>query len=152
MNAQQKKAKKRKDREKKSREKVLKIRENMRKSRKAAQLQEMREKEAHAIVHGKQMPFIKNPLKLAEREAALANKAKSQLEKNMEILQALELEYEQEQAIRAHMNEKLESEGHKSLKEKMNALHEKALKLEGKAEQLVEAKEKYVEELKNYEK
>ena len=66
-----------------------------------------------------------------------------QLKKNLEILEALEKEYEAEQNRRDNMNEQLESEGHKSMKEKLDALHEKALQLTNKAEEMAKAKEDF---------
>lgn len=132
-----KKAQKRKERERKAHLKVVKLREKMRKDRKEAYLKEKQEKEAHNIIHGKAIPFIRDPAKKAEKEAMMAEKAKTQLEKNMDILQALEQEYEREQLIRNQMNEKLESDGHKTLKEKMDALHKRALQIEGKSDEFL---------------
>jgi lipoate-protein ligase A len=54
-------------------------------------------------------------------------------------LKNLEQEYENEQSNRKNINDKLESEGYKTMKEKMDALHEKALSMEKVANDLAEA-------------
>ena len=57
----------------------------------------------------------------------------------MEILRNLEQEYEREQASRKEINDRLESEGYMTMKDKMDALHEKALKMQRVADDLEEA-------------
>ena len=49
----------------------------------------------------------------------------SKLEKNAELLRALESEYEKELENKKIINKKLESEGHVTLEEKMSALEKK---------------------------
>ena len=71
--------------------------------------------------------------KEAERAKAVANK----LQRNLEILKALEAEYDTEQANRKTLNDKLESEGYNTMKDKMAALHEKALKMKEVAEKII---------------
>jgi Arc/MetJ family transcription regulator len=53
----------------------------------------------------------------------------NQIERNLEVLKHLQEEYLKEEAQRESINEELEAEGYKSLKEKMDALNEKAIKL-----------------------
>ena len=144
MATQKQKEKKKKDREKLAKSKVLLRREALRKERKLAADEQVKERVAHEIVHGKPMPIIKNPAALAQREAMKTRTVSDKLKKNLEILEALEREYEAEQAARTEINTKLESEGHKTMREKMDALHKKALVLTGKAEALAEATEEYV--------
>ena len=68
-------------------------------------------------------------------------RSSEKLKKNLEILRELEQQYEQEQAVRKNLNDKLESEGYLTMKEKMDALHEKALKTQKVADDLAEAAE-----------
>jgi hypothetical protein len=147
MNSEKLKQKKKKDRERAAKAKVLAKREVIRKERKTAIQDYAKEKEAHEIVHGKQMPIITNPQKLAEREALHAKEVAEKLKKNLEILEALEKEYEEEESRRAAMNESLEAEGHKTMREKMDALHKKALEMTGKAEEYAKAFENSDEEI-----
>lgn len=143
MATQQQKAKKKKEREKVAKERVVRRRVALRAQRKLQYEEELKEKEAHEIVHGKPMPIIKDPAVLAQRAAAQAKVISAKLKNNLEILEALEKEYEAEQAARGEMNTKLEAEGHKTMREKMDALHQKALAMTGKAEALAEATAEY---------
>lgn len=140
---QKQKEKKKKAHERIGKAKVLSRRESLRKYRKAAEDQQIKEKEAQNIMHGRSEPFIKDPAKQEQREAARSKAISEKLEQNLKILEALEVEYEAEQAARAEMNEKLESEGHKTMREKMDALHKKALEVTGKAEPLAAAEKEY---------
>lgn len=141
-NSRQKEQKK-KHREKMAKERVLRRRTALRAERKKIEEEQRREQEAHDLVHGKPRPFVKNPLDLSAREQAKSDLAKEKLKKNLEILEALEREYDAEQAARAEVHQKLESEGHTSMKDKMDALHQKALELTGKAEELAQANQEY---------
>jgi len=143
MSNQKKQQQKKKDREKIVKQKLLKRRFAMRAERKAEIEQIKAERDAHEIVHGKLMPIINDPQLLAEKEAQRAKEISEKLKKNLEILEALEKEYELEQSRRDEVNTKLESEGHVTMKQKMDALHEKALQLTNKAEELAKAKEEY---------
>jgi len=143
MATQKQKEKKKKERERIAHARVVRRREALRAQRKAQYEEDLKEKEAHEIVHGKPMPIIKDPAVLAQRAAAQAKAVSDKLKKNLEILEALEKEYEVEQAARVEMNEKLESEGHKTMRDKMDALHQKALAMTGKAEALAEATAEY---------
>ena len=143
MATQKQKEKKKKDRERESKAKVFARREKLRAERKLYEEGQRREAEAHDIVHGRQMPIINDPEVAAKREAFRAAAVVDKLKNNLEVLEALEREYEAEQAARAEVNEKLESEGHKTMREKMDALHKKALEMTGKAEALAQATEEY---------
>lgn len=149
MSIQKQKEKKKKEREKIAKAKVAHRREQLRSQRRLEKQEMLMEKEAHEIVHGKSMPIIKDPNVLAQMEALKAEEVAAQLKKNLAILEALEAEYEAEQAARMEMNDKLESEGHKTMKEKMDALHEKALALTNKAQLLADAKKDYAEQQNN---
>lgn len=143
MSIQRQKEKKKKDREKNVKAKLLVERDTLRKERKLVQYEQMKEQAAHDLVHGRSRPIISDPAVLAANDAAKAREISDRLHKNLEILEALEQEYEAEQKARSEMNENLESEGHKTMREKMDALHQKALEMTGKAELLAEAEENY---------
>jgi hypothetical protein len=85
--------------------------------------EEIREKLEFELINGKRKPIINNLDVMADRRDAVH----SQLEKNLEILKALEEEYDAEQERRKEVNESLEEEGHVTLKEKLDALHAKTL-------------------------
>ena len=143
MATQKQKEKKKKEREKVAKERVMRRREQLRKDRKIVAEEKRKEQEAHDIVHGRPQPILKDPAAIAQREAAQARIVSEKLKKNLEILEALEREYDAEQATRAEMNTKLESEGHTTMREKMDALHKKALAMTGKAEELAQATAEY---------
>ena len=56
-------------------------------------------------------------------------KIQEHLDRNMEVLQALEQEYMEAQKSREGLHEELEAEGYASLEEKMEALKQKAMSL-----------------------
>lgn len=143
MATKRQKEKKKKERERVAHARVVKRREQLRAERKQAEAEERQRQEVEYMAHGKPQPFIRDEEKAAEREAAKARAVAEQLRKNLEILEALEKEYEQEQQVRVEVNQKLESEGYMSIKEKMDALHQKALEMTGKAEALAEAQAEY---------
>lgn len=135
MSNNNKKAAKKKERERKSKAKVLKVREALRKSRKEVEEQERLDREAYYLKYGRPQPIIKDPAKAAERAAKKEESIKKRLERNLKILEALEAEYDAEQAGRQQTNESLEAQGHRTIKEKMDALHKKALGLTGKTQE-----------------
>lgn len=149
MANQKQKEKKKKERERKAHARVLRRREALRMQRKKEQEMERQAELEYELKNGKRQPIISDPVKLAELEKRRAENAKANLEKNMKILEALEAEFEQEQAQRKEVNEKLESEGHKSIREKMDALHKKALEMQGLADKLAKAKEEAAAEVKS---
>lgn len=71
-------------------------------------------------------PIINDPEKKKIMEEIKNQKIISKLEKNAEILKQLEDAYINEVEQKKKINEQLEMEGHKTLKEKLSALDEKA--------------------------
>lgn len=140
MSLSRKQIEKRKKREKEVRKKVLANREALRAERKEVEKERLREKEMWELEHGKPTPAVSgNPEVAAKQLAARAQTVADKLQHNLEILKALEAEYEKEQASRSELNEKLEGEGYKTMKEKMAALHEKALKMKDVVDMQAEA-------------
>ena len=74
----------------------------------------------------RQNPFVKDPEKKRLMEEKNKQKSMEKLEKNMQILKALEDEYLRETEERKRINEGLEAEGHTTLQDKVKALEEKA--------------------------
>lgn len=72
------------------------------------------------------VPFIKDPEKKRLIEDKANQKSIEKLEKNMQILKALEEEHLREAEERRKLNESLEAEGHATLQDKVKALEEKA--------------------------
>jgi hypothetical protein len=66
--------------------------------------------------------------KMEELYSKLPPDTRMQLERNIEILKALEEEYDQEIAKKQNLNQELELQGNLTPEEKMKALHEKAVK------------------------
>ena len=133
MSTKRQKEQKRKDREKLNKIKKLQNRDKLRTQRKENLQLEQNERQIHILNHGKQKPFIKDPEKAARYEKLKSESAMEKIKKNLEYLENLEKEYEAEQKAREELNAKLEAEGHFSLKEKLDALHEKALDITGKS-------------------
>lgn len=135
---------KRKERKKRLRKEQTKIRISKRRAvlqEKRKLENEERERQAHMeeLMHGKTKPIVTNPEKIAQIESSRQKAAMEKLEKNLKLLESLEKEYEAEEAMRANINASLEAEGHNTLKEKMDALHQKALEITGKAQELKDA-------------
>lgn len=136
MSLSRKEIEKRKAREKAVRKKVLAQRDELRKERKLVEDERRREYEMWKLEHGAAKPALPgNPEAAAKAEAERAKVVADKLQKNLEILKALESEFDREQSIRKELNEKLEGEGYTTMKEKMAALHEKALKMKEVADQ-----------------
>jgi hypothetical protein len=118
MAKRRQKEKKKKDREAKAKARVLsrrhKIREAMKEDSRARTLNEKFRERIR--------PFVKDESKRAAIEASEEARVRERLEKNMQILKALEEEYEAEQNRKKEFNSELESMGHETLKEKLNAL------------------------------
>jgi hypothetical protein len=72
------------------------------------------------------IPFVKDPEKKRAIEEKSNQKSIEKLEKNMQILKALEDEHLREAEERRKINESLEAEGHITLQDKVKALEEKA--------------------------
>lgn len=74
----------------------------------------------------KLVPFVKDPEKKKAMDEKNSQKSMEKLERNMQILKALEEEYVKEAEERKKLNEGLEAEGHVTLQDKVKALEEKA--------------------------
>ena len=74
-----------------------------------------------------------------------------QLERNLQMLKALEEEYKKEQEIWARMNKKLEEQGALTLQEKMDMMGKEATELAEKAETLVEKTNKVLSKVRGKE-
>lgn len=149
MSTKKQKERKKKNREKIAKHRVLKRRESLRRERKQALEEQSKQKIAEDEVYGKLKPYTKKGslvVELTEEEKKQKVKEiESKIEHNLKILEALEEEYDQEQAKKNKINEDLENEGYFTIKEKMDALHEKALELEGKKEEYDSAQKEYSE-------
>lgn len=149
MSTKKQKERKKKNREKIARYRVLKRREEIRKERKEAMDEQIKQKIAEESVYGKQQPYTKKDQlvkELTEEEKKKKlNEIQEKIDRNLKILEALEAEYDHEQLQKKKMNEDLEKEGFKTIKEKMDALHQKALEIEGKAEEYNNAQKEYSE-------
>jgi len=127
MASSKRKFQKKKDREKAVQVKVANRREALQRDRKAARQMQLREIEIEKLVSGKNRPFVNSQQKDSLLDELQDNKIKDQLKHNLEILEALEAEYEAEQRNREKINADLENEGHLTLQEKVKALYEKSL-------------------------
>jgi len=159
MTSKKQKERKKKNREEVARNRVLRRRETLRKQRKQAMEEKLNELKAEESAFGKQKPFVKNDASALNEVISTAREQQkseqtdeeidelnAKLEHNLRILEALEEEYDRENETRKEINQKLENEGHISMKEKMDALHKKALEIEGKAEQLEQAQKEFDEQ------
>jgi hypothetical protein len=115
------------ERKKKAREAKAKARVESRRHKISLATKEHRrgEKLNHKF-REKVVPFVKDPEKKRIMEEVEKKKSLQKLERNMQILKALEDEYEQNKEQKKLVNEQLESEGHLTLKEKIQALESKA--------------------------
>lgn len=119
---------------KKQRERKRKAREDRGRARAASRrhkLQEMRREERRKSLldrrfREKQSPIVKDPDKKRLMDEAEKNKVLERLQRNADILKALEEEYERDTAQKKAVNDSLEAEGHHTLQEKVRALEEKA--------------------------
>ena len=147
MSLSRKQIQKRKEREKNVRKKVLERREELRKERKLVDQERQKEREMYLLEHGHTPAALPGNPELAETARVERDKKVSEkLKRNLAILKDLESEYEREQATRKQLNENLEDEGYLTMKEKMDALHEKALKMKKVADDLAEASGEKVSE------
>ena len=128
MNKQEKnKQKKKNERNKRVKLKLANRREYARKERKIVLEEERAKRETELLVNGKQKPIVNDINKSKEVAKLKEELIKEQLEKNLKILQALEDQYDLEQKNRTELNQRLESEGHFTLREKLDALHKNNL-------------------------
>lgn len=114
-----KRLEKKKNREIKSRKKILLRRNAIRKEAAENKRINKIEKEAEKQEPFRHMSRIHGATKTAEEIAA-------QIQRNFEILRALEDEYAKEMAEREGLNQALEAEGFVTLKEKLDYLSKKA--------------------------
>lgn len=114
MSKQKRKEKKVKDRERRSRDKVLARRKAMREQARLEKKEFLLEKKYRE----KLLPIQSDE----KRDQEL----RKRLEHNLKILEALEEEYLKEQEQRSACNTALEAEGHETMKEKLDALGDKA--------------------------
>ena len=126
MDTQKQKEKKKKKREKIAKQRVLFKREEIRKFRKEEEIKQKLEKD----LSPRQIPFVNDPLVRESQEKARVDRTKEQIEHNMKLLEALEQEYDAEQALRNEVNSDLESEGHMTMKDKLDALQKKAIEIQ----------------------
>ena len=154
MSSKKQKERKKKKREQIAKSRVLKRREFFRKQRKQAMEERQKEVLAEENAFGKMKPFIKNDAsvlndtvnQLKQNDQEKQEEIRLKLEHNLRILEALEEEYDKESEARKELNQKLENEGYKTIKEKMDALHKKALELEGVAQDMEQAQKEFDEQ------
>ena len=103
MATKRQKEKKKKDREAKAKARVLSRRHKIREARG----EEVRARALDKKFRERIKPFVKDPERQAEIEASEEAKVRERLERNMQILKALEEEYEAEQNRKREFNEEL---------------------------------------------
>lgn len=124
VSKEQRKLQKRKKREKETYKKVLATRMSLRAKVKEEKEELRKEKRIDKLqrdLDKMDQYFDREHLAIAPEETL------SQLEKNVEILRALEVEHAKEMETKQKINEDLESKGYLTLEEKMEALQEMAL-------------------------
>ena len=116
----QRKLEARKNRQKAERKKskALKKQENCQLARRQQKVDYLVSKKMKAP--GKQV--VNDPNSPIFSKQLTADEIRARLEHNLEILKALEEEYDKEMASKAQTNEELEGKGYETLKEKMDAL------------------------------
>jgi hypothetical protein len=128
--------KRQQERKKKAREQKGRARvESRRHKMNEIKRQERRSTSIERKFRDKVAPIVNDPEKKALLDEADKKKVSERLQHNMEILKALEEEYERDATKKKELNERLESEGHITLKDKVNALEASAREasLEGEA-------------------
>lgn len=108
---------KKKNREKKAKEKVLRIREALREKQRYEKMidKDVRENRERF------KPFVRGI-----EDTPKDKNVREQIQKNMELLKNLEDEYLHEQEAKQALNADLETEGNLTLKQKLDALEDKA--------------------------
>jgi hypothetical protein len=152
MTSKKQKERKKKRRQEIAKSRVLKRREALRRQKKQAIEDVRKEAQAEQNAFGKLKPFVKNDARALnetiKQDRKKMEEINSKLEHNLKILEALEEEYDKENELRKEINTKLENEGHMTMKDKMDALHKKALELEGVAEDMESARKEFEENSK----
>lgn len=111
--------KKKKEREKESKKKILARRKAIR----APQIEANKEKRKMKRVVKLQKEMGELNMWADDVLSKLSNETLTQLEKNAQILKALEKEYEQNLKSKKNLNDSLEQKGFATLHEKLNYLH-----------------------------
>ena len=119
---------------KKQKEKKKKLREIVAKKRVLARRKSLRKQTSEQLFESrlekkfrnKIEPIVKDQEKQKIMQEQKNQRILSKLEKNAEILKALEEQYEEEMNCKKEINKKLEEEGNSTLKEKLDALDKKA--------------------------
>jgi hypothetical protein len=119
--------KKQLERKKKAREQKAKARVASRRHKlDVARREESRGARLERKFREKTKPIVNNPEAKRRIEEAEESSRLKKLENNARILKALEEEYEKERNEKRAINERLESEGHHTLQDKIGALENKA--------------------------
>lgn len=133
MATKRQKERKKKEREAKAKSRVLSRRNKIR----TASKEHERSMRLDSKFREKLKPFVKDPEKKAAMEVSEQERIKERLEKNMQILKALEEEYEAEMNRKKEINSELESQGHDTLPEKLGAIEKDARELHGEDSSLI---------------
>lgn len=119
--------KKQQERKKKAREQKAKARVEARRHKlDVARREERRATALDRRFRERIKPIVKDPEKARMVEEAAGRRVLERLQRNAEILKALEEEYEREMGQKKALNEGLENEGHETLQEKVKVLEERA--------------------------
>ena len=122
VSTKRQKERKKKERENKGKARVLARRHKIRADRKG----EMHATRLERKFREKGRPIINDPDKKAAFEEVEKGKVLEKLQRNAEILKALEEQYQIDIDAKRSINEKLESEGFVELKDKLQAMETKA--------------------------
>ena len=130
VSREQRKLQKKKKKEKENRKKILEAREKHRAVARKEREERRREKRIDKL-QKEMLDFEYLPTESLE---AMDDATLSQLERNAQILKALESEYVKETERKKELNESLEKEGHFTLEDKMTALAQKNMVLQQQEE------------------
>ena len=122
MSSTQRRLAKKKKREKESKKKVLRRRDEMRARKKAERLSEREQDEKEKELE-KELKEMEQLDAWADEVAdKLPKETRNKIEHNIEILKALEEEYDREKTERENRNKELEKDGHATMDQKLRAL------------------------------
>jgi hypothetical protein len=122
MGTKRQKERKKKERENKGKARVLARRHKLRADRKS----EMHAARLERQFREKIRPIISDPDKKAVAEEAEKRRVLEKLQRNADILKALEEQYQRDMETKKSVNETLESEGLVDLKDKLQAMETRA--------------------------
>lgn len=122
MGTKRQKERKKKERENKGKARVLARRHKLRADRKS----EMHAARLERKFREKIRPIISDPDKKAVAEEAEKRRVLEKLQRNADILKALEEQYQRDMETKKSVNETLESEGLVDLKDKLQAMETRA--------------------------